>query len=167
MGLEVQRISQGLEHAFVADEALLTKLTALADDPRSTSIVCFGLALTMLQAHRFRSAVSVAFTAYKSSFDKAETWTDCARFMELIDKASAEGLMVNDLPDWCSLMLMGEGADLASVPEESVQGVVEWVQQGDLQQRAQLLKSMSSTSETHVMNLHRPCHRTIDATSSE
>lgn len=141
---ELQRVSQGLEQPITVNDTTFSTLLEIAADQqvdgRSTSAVCFGVALALIKARRFRTAVSVALLGYQASFDAPDTWTDCARFMELVGKASAEGVIVNDLPDWCTLMLLGEGADLALVPPAAVQGVVEWVRAGDLHQRAQLVE---------------------------
>lgn len=134
---ELQRLGEELEQPNVGDQVFLTKLLEKVADPRSTSLVCFAVAVSQLKARKFKAAVSVMLMAYKSSFDHPGTWADCAKFMGLVDMASVEGLIVNDLPDWASLMLLGEGADLAAVPQESVEEVVAWVREGDQRERVQ------------------------------
>lgn len=136
---ELQRLGEELEQPNVGDRVFLTKLLEKVADPRSTSLVCYAIAMSQLKARKFKAAGSVMLMAYKSSFDHPGTWADCAKFMTLVGMASAEGLIVNDLPDWASLMLLGEGADLAAVPQESVEEVVAWVREGDVQQRAQFM----------------------------
>jgi hypothetical protein len=142
---ELQRLGEELEQPNVGDQVFLTKLLETVADPRSTSLVCFAIAVSQLKARKFKAAVTVAMTAYESSFDHPATWSDCARFMSLVTLASAENLIANDLPDWGAVMLVGEAADLATVPRKSVDAVVAWVWEGDQQQRAQLFGKSSNT----------------------
>ncbi len=114
--LELKRVDEGLGQPVSADEGFVAMVMKVAAGPRSTSVACFGVGLALLKAKRFGEAISVAVVAYQSTDDDPETWADCSRFMELVGKASTERLMVNDLPDWSLVMLIGEGADLASVP---------------------------------------------------
>lgn len=123
---EIANVSGDLPPPNISEQYVtnfLKLIYAPQTDGESTVGACYAMSLALLNAKKFSVATAVMLEGYQAAFDQPVAWEACQYFFELLHKASADGLITNDVPGWVSVVALAEGANLMLVPAESVEGV--------------------------------------------